>query len=90
MNLKRFKWWGKEPEFHVITPRYGEKHIPPSVWRKYDQIEIAMDNNNRLRVHELQVSLIKGGFEAPAKISDLEGIKKRLNEQQRHFEKGLK
>ena len=86
----KLKWWVKEPTYPVKTPVYGEMSIPPAVWRKLKQIEQAMLDEKLYRVHELQKSLIKSGFEAPTSVSEVATITKRLNDRQRHHEKGLR
>jgi len=86
----RLKWWGKEPVYSIRTPRYGESHIPPAVWRKYDQLERAMLEDDLTSIHRLQLSLVHSGFQAPTKVSEIDSCRDALRRQQKRFEKGLR
>ena len=83
----------KEPErdeFPVLPPRNGDEFIPPAVFRKYKQVEIAMKADDKVMVRELQLSLVKAGYQAPANISEAHMLRMRLRERQAYAENVLR
>ncbi len=68
-----------ERYYSPLEPRDGTlPHVPAGISRKYARLKLAMQQDDPIAVHELQVQLKRSGFEMPTTASECDAALERL------------